>query len=69
MAYRLTGFLCDGDAAVLAAALDRRPFCSEEAIRSPSRGVGLRCPDPDEVGEGDQGRDRWKERIFSVGEE
>lgn len=67
--YRFTGFFCDGDAAVLRAALDRWPFCAGKAIHRPFRGIGLRCPDPEKLGESDQECEFWEERIFSVEKE
>jgi hypothetical protein len=69
MGYQFAGFFCDGDDTVLRAARNRWPFCVGKAITTPFRGIGLRCPDPDEIGESDQGYDYWEERIFSVEEE
>ena len=66
MGYQFTGFFCDGDETVLKTALERWPFCVGRVIRSPFHGIGLRCPDLDEVWDSDQGCDYWRDRIYSV---
>lgn len=66
MGYQFTGFFSDGDEAVLRAALDRWTFCVGKVIKSPFLGIGLRCPDPDEVWGREEGYEFWEERIRSV---
>jgi hypothetical protein len=66
MGYQFTGFFCDGDGTVLDAALDRWPFCVGRVIRSPFHGVGIRCPDLDDVWDSEQGSEYWEARIHSV---
>jgi hypothetical protein len=66
MGYRFTGFFCDGDEPVLKAALDRWPFCVGRVIRSPFHGIGLRCPDLDEVWDSEEEHDYWEDQIYSV---
>jgi hypothetical protein len=66
MGYLFTGFFCDGNDTVLKAALDRWPFCVGRVIRSPFHGIGLRCPNTDEVPDGELGDDYWEDRIYSV---
>ena len=62
MGYRFRGFFSDGDAAVMAAALSRWPFCTAKPIADPFRGFGLRAPDPDS--EADSGEEY--ERLLSL---
>ena len=54
MGYHFRGFFSDGDEAVMAAALDRWPFCSGRAVTEPFSGFGLRAPDPDEADTDDE---------------
>jgi hypothetical protein len=68
MGYQFTGFFCDGDETVLKSALDRWPFCVGKVIRSHFHGIGLRCPDPDEMWDNEEGSDYWEDRIHSVEE-
>lgn len=66
MGYLFTGFFSDGNDTVLKAALDRWPFCVGRVLRSPFRGIGLRCPDIDEESDSEQRDDYWEDRIYSV---
>ena len=69
MGYRFTGFFCDGDDTVLEAALGRWPFRVGRVIRSAFHGIGIRCPDLDDVWDSEQGPDYWEDRIHSVEEQ
>ena len=69
MGYRFKGFFAPGDSRVLDAALQRWPYCAGRRIFTPFRGIGVRCPDPDDGSTSDEEFEELLERAAAVEEE